>query len=94
MTKKKDGDKENQQKIPDSNGIWSVIEFYWWRGVLTHFILLSVTSLLQKQENVAISTELSTFVSFAESTVQAVFSDHLTITIHYIMDCGCFKEKP
>ncbi len=94
MAKKKNGNKENQQEIPDSHGIGPVYQFYWWRGVFIHNILVSVASLLLKQENVAISTELSTFMSFPESTVQAVFSDHLTFIIHYIMDCGCFKEKP
>ena len=74
--------------------MWSAIQFYRWRGVFTHFILLSVTPLLLEQENVAIFTELSTFMSFSENTVCAVFSNYLVIIIHYIMDCGCFKEKP
>jgi len=85
---------ENQQKVPDSHGIWFGVQLYRWRGVITHVILLFVTPLLLMQENVAIFTELSTFVPFSDNTVYPVFPNHLEIINHYIMDCGCFKEKP
>ncbi len=47
--------------------------------MVAHFIFLSIMPLPVWQENVAIFTELSTFISFSDNTVYTVFPNHLII---------------